>query len=88
MSTPDPGHGGRGGGRRGGGGKRGGQGRRPNRGSGQPRAAVTSKHDAILNTLLPPGYDKAKVDALKITATRSSTAHRVNTSLATLAAIQ
>ena len=36
----------------------------------------------------PPRYHKAKTDALKITAPESSTAHRVNTSLATLAAMQ
>ena len=59
-----------------------------NRGSGQPRAAVTSKQDAILTALLPPGYDKAKADALKITTTGSSATHRVNTALATLAAMQ
>ena len=88
ISPPDPGPGGRGGGRRGGGGKRGGRGRRPNRRSGQPRTAVTSKQDAILTALLPPGYDKTKADALKITATGSGAAHRVNTALATLAALQ
>ena len=88
MSTPDPGPCCRGGGRRGGGGKRGGRGRRPNCGSGQPRAAVTSKQDAILTALLPPSCDKTKADALKITATGSSAAHRVNTALATLAALQ
>ena len=88
MSTPDPGHGGRGGGRRGGGGKRGGRCRRPGRGSGQPRTAVTSKQDALLTALLPPGYDKTKADALKITATGSGAAHRVNTALTTLSALQ
>ena len=88
MSTPDPGPSGRRRGRRGGGSKRGGRGRRPKRGSGQPRTAVTSKQDTILTTLLPPGYDKTKVDALKITATGSGAAHRVNTALATLAALQ
>ena len=80
MSTPDPGRGGRGGGRRGNGGKRGGRGRRPARGSGQPRTAVTSKQDAILTALLPTGYDRVKADALKITTTGSGAAHRVNTS--------
>ena len=35
----------------------------------------------------PPGYDKAKTDALKITATGSNLVHRVNTSFATLAAM-
>ena len=35
-----------------------------------------------------PGYDKAKADALKITATGSSAAHPVNTALATLGAMQ
>ena len=59
-----------------------------NRESGQPRAAVTSKQDAILTALLPPGYDKTKADALKITATGSGAAHRVNTALAILAALQ
>ena len=81
MSTPDPGRGGRGGGRRGSGGKR---------GAGQPRAAVTSKQDALLTALLPPPatYDKAKADTLKITVTGSSAAHRVNTVLAPLAVMQ
>ena len=86
MSTPDPGPGGRGGGRRGGG-KRRGRGRRPSRGSGQPRAAVTSKQDTILTDLIPPSYDKAKADTLKIAATGSSAAHRIKTALATLTAM-
>ena len=50
-------------------------------------AASTTKQDAVLTALLPPGYDKAKADALKISATGSNTAHRVNTSFVTLAAM-
>ena len=48
-------------------------------------AASTTKQDAVLTALLPPGYDKAKADALKIIATGSNTAHRVNTFFVTLA---
>ena len=86
MSDPNPGSGGRGRGRRGGG-KRGGRGRRPNRETGQSRSAVTTKQDAVLAVLLPPGYDKAKDNPLKIHSIGSNAAHRVNLSFVTLAVI-
>ena len=85
MSATDPGTGGRNGGRRDKS-KRAGRGRRPNRGQSRPASAAT-KQDTILAALMPAGYDKAQIDALKIPATGTNAAYRANTTFDAVAAM-